>query len=91
VAVADRGPGIPAELRERLFHPFATGRAGGVGLGLALAHRIVTLHGGRIRLDDREGGGTVARLFFSRDTFVTEGNEPESTRSSTSPPGDRSK
>jgi signal transduction histidine kinase len=74
VTVADRGQGIPAELRERLFHPFATGRAGGVGLGLALAHRIVTLHGGRIRLEDRPGGGTLARLYFSRDTFVTEGN-----------------
>jgi signal transduction histidine kinase len=75
VEVADRGPGVPAELRQRLFHPFATGRAGGVGLGLALTHRIVTLHGGRIRLDDREGGGTVARLFFPHDTSVTDGSE----------------
>ncbi|MBV8200693.1 MAG: PAS domain-containing protein [Acidobacteria bacterium] len=75
VTVADRGPGVPEELRARLFHPFVTGRAGGVGLGLALAHRIVTLHGGRIRLDDRQGGGTLARLFFARDTFVTDGNE----------------
>jgi len=74
VTIADRGPGIPAELRERLFHPFATGRAGGVGLGLALAHRIVTLHGGRIRLDARPGGGTLAHLTFPRDTLVTEGN-----------------
>jgi signal transduction histidine kinase len=78
VTVADRGVGIPPELRDRLFHPFATGRAGGVGLGLALAHRIVTLHGGRIRLEDRQGGGTVARLFFSRlspgDNLVTEGS-----------------
>jgi signal transduction histidine kinase len=73
VAVADRGAGVPAELRDRLFHPFATGRAGGVGLGLALAYRIVTLHGGSIRLDDRPGGGTLARLFFARDTFVTNG------------------
>ncbi|HYL04871.1 MAG TPA: ATP-binding protein [Thermoanaerobaculia bacterium] len=74
VTIADRGPGVPAELRERLFHPFATGRAGGVGLGLALAHRIVTLHGGRIRLEARPGGGTLARLTFPRDTFVTEGS-----------------
>jgi signal transduction histidine kinase len=79
VTVADRGPGVPAELRERLFHPFATGRAGGVGLGLALAHRIVTLHGGRIRLEDRPDGGTLARLFFSRDTFVTESSAAPTT------------
>jgi len=76
VTVADRGPGVPPELRGRLFHPFASGRAGGVGLGLALSHRIVTLHGGRIRLEDRQGGGTLVRLFFSRGTFVTESNIP---------------
>jgi signal transduction histidine kinase len=77
LAIEDRGPGLPPEVRERLFHPFATGRRGGVGLGLALAHRIVVLHGGRIRLDDRPGGGTRAELFFPRDTIVTIGNETE--------------
>ncbi len=75
VAIEDRGPGLPPEIRERLFHPFATGRRGGVGLGLALAHRIVVLHGGRIRLEDRPGGGTRAVLFFPRDTIVTGGND----------------
>jgi signal transduction histidine kinase len=75
LAVEDRGPGLPPEVRERLFHPFATGRRGGVGLGLALAHRIVTLHGGRIRLEDRPGGGTRALLTFPRDTIVTIGSE----------------
>lgn len=75
VTVEDRGPGLPPEVRERLFHPFATGRRGGVGLGLALAHRIVTLHGGRIRLEDRPGGGTRAVLLFPRDTIVTVSNE----------------
>lgn len=64
VTVADRGPGIPDELRERLFRPFASGRPGGVGLGLALARRIVVLHGGRLELEDRPGGGTVARVRF---------------------------
>lgn len=80
LAVADRGPGLAPEMRERLFHPFATGRRGGVGLGLALAHRIVTLHGGRIRLDDREGGGTRAVLTFPRDTIVTAGSDPDLDR-----------
>jgi signal transduction histidine kinase len=76
VAIEDRGPGLVPEVRGRLFHPFATGRRGGVGLGLSLAHRIVTLHGGRIRLEDRPGGGTRAVLFFPRDTSVTGGNNP---------------
>lgn len=79
LAVEDRGPGLPPEVRERLFHPFATGRRGGVGLGLALAHRIVTLHGGRIRLEDRPGGGTRALLTFPRDTIVTIGSETPSS------------
>ncbi|HVG07923.1 MAG TPA: ATP-binding protein [Thermoanaerobaculia bacterium] len=79
LAVEDRGPGLPPEMRERLFHPFATGRRGGVGLGLALAHRIVTLHGGRIRLEDRPGGGTRALLSFPRDTIVTIGSETPSS------------
>jgi len=64
LAVEDRGPGLPAEIRERLFHPFATARRGGVGLGLALAHRIVILHSGTIQLEDRPGGGTRALVSF---------------------------
>jgi len=64
IAIEDRGPGIRPEIRDRLFHPFVTGRAGGVGLGLALAQRIVVLHGGRLRLEDREGGGSRALLWF---------------------------
>lgn len=79
LAVEDRGPGVPEEIRERLFLPFATGRRGGVGLGLALAHRIVTLHGGRVRLEDRPGGGTRALLFFPADTIVTVGNQAPSS------------
>ena len=60
IVVEDRGPGVPAELAERIFDPFVTARPGGVGLGLALTHRIVDLHGGAVRLEGREGGGTRA-------------------------------
>ncbi|MDP9119921.1 MAG: ATP-binding protein, partial [Acidobacteriota bacterium] len=86
VVIDDRGPGLPPEVRERLFHPFVTGRPGGVGLGLALAQRILSLHGGRIRLEDRPAGGTRARLFLPSDTFVTDGNDEAGEGSS----GDRS-
>ncbi len=58
----DRGDGVPPALRDQLFRPFATARPGGLGLGLAVSHRIVTLHGGRLTLEDRAGGGSVARL-----------------------------
>ncbi|PIT71320.1 sensor histidine kinase KdpD [Limnohabitans sp. B9-3] len=60
--VADRGPGVPADLRERIFEPFyrlpgASEREGGVGLGLALVRSIVQRHGGEVHCEDRGGGG----------------------------------
>lgn len=61
LAVDDDGPGVAPALRERLFMPFASGRRDGVGLGLALAHRIVALHGGRLTLLDRPGGRHLRR------------------------------
>jgi signal transduction histidine kinase len=62
VEVADRGAGLTREARERLFRPFFTTKEGGTGLGLALAKKVADAHGGTLVLDDREGGGTVARL-----------------------------
>jgi len=60
--VCDRGPGVPLELRERIFEPFyrlpgASEREGGVGLGLALVRSIVQRHGGQVHCEDRAGGG----------------------------------
>ncbi len=54
LAVRDQGPGIPVELRERLFDRFVqgTGTAGSLGLGLYVAHELVKLHGGRIVIED---------------------------------------
>jgi two-component system, OmpR family, sensor histidine kinase MprB len=64
--VADRGPGIAAEDRGRVFDRFyrATNARTlpGSGLGLSIVAQIAVLHGGSVVLDEREGGGTVARL-----------------------------
>lgn len=57
LAVADSGPGVPPELRERVFEPFFTTRARGTGLGLAVARQIVEAHGGQIEVGERPGGG----------------------------------
>jgi signal transduction histidine kinase len=62
IRVNDRGPGVPAALRERIFEPFyrlpgASERNGGVGLGLALVKSIAERHGGSVRCQDRPGGG----------------------------------
>ncbi len=67
VEVADRGPGIPPEAAERLKRPFtrldaARSNIEGTGLGLAIVERVVRLHGGRLRLLPRPGGGLIARL-----------------------------
>lgn len=57
ITVADSGPGVPPELRARVFEPFFTTRPGGTGLGLAVARQIVEAHGGHIAVGDRPGGG----------------------------------
>jgi signal transduction histidine kinase len=61
VAVSDDGPGIPPELRERLFQKFTTGdvKGRGTGLGLAFCRLAVEAHGGRIWVDTPPGGGTT--------------------------------
>jgi PAS domain S-box-containing protein len=62
IDVCDRGPGIAADVRERVFEPFFTTRAGGTGLGLAIVKRLIELLNGSIVLVDRPGGGTVAEI-----------------------------
>jgi signal transduction histidine kinase len=60
--VRDDGPGIPEAIRKRIFRPFVTGRAGGVGLGLTFVKRVVHEHRGRITLDSAPGTGTCIRI-----------------------------
>jgi len=62
--VKDTGPGIPEELRNRLFQPFVTGRAGGTGLGLAIVQRAVEAHRGMVLVDSNPGKGTTFTIFF---------------------------
>ncbi|MBF0155512.1 MAG: HAMP domain-containing protein [Magnetococcales bacterium] len=65
--VMDRGPGIPIQERERVMRPFmrldqARSGAGRAGLGLAIVERIAQVHGGRVVLLDRTGGGLEVRV-----------------------------
>jgi len=60
--VLDRGPGLPDAVRERLFEPYVSTKNRGSGLGLSLVRDIAAQHGGRITLENREGGGAKARL-----------------------------
>jgi len=65
ISVTDTGPGIPAEIAERLFEPFVThGKPNGTGLGLASAKAIVEAHGGRIEVGSRRGAGATFRVWL---------------------------
>lgn len=67
VRVMDRGPGIGAVVEgAALLAGLSSTKAGGSGLGLPIAHRIVAEHGGTLRLEPREGGGTVATVRLPR-------------------------
>ncbi|GIX05787.1 MAG: hypothetical protein KatS3mg115_0190 [Candidatus Poribacteria bacterium] len=67
IGIHDSGPGIPAEELERLFRPFHTTKAQGLGLGLAIARRIVLAHEGELRLESRPGEGTRAVVRLPRE------------------------
>jgi signal transduction histidine kinase len=60
IEVSDDGPGVPPEIADRVFEPLVTARPGGTGLGLALARRIATAHGGTIELV--QGPGACFRI-----------------------------
>lgn len=62
VSVADQGPGIPENLRDKIFDPFFTTKHRGTGLGLAVARRTVEMHGGTIRFECPNRGGTVMTI-----------------------------
>jgi signal transduction histidine kinase len=62
--VADSGPGIPAELRDKVFQLYFTTKTKGSGIGLALTYRAVQLHNGTIGFTSEVGRGTTFRLQF---------------------------
>ena len=66
LSVADRGPGVGAGAREKIFLPFYSSKPNGSGLGLAIVARIAQLHGGTVGIDDRPGGGAVFSLRLPR-------------------------
>jgi signal transduction histidine kinase len=69
VSVADDGPGVPEEARERIFDPFITDKEQGAGLGLAIVRKIAEAHGGRVEVLDAAGTGVGSgaefRVYFT--------------------------
>jgi two-component system, OmpR family, sensor kinase len=93
--VADRGPGVPLDMRERVFERFARGGgdaapSGGSGLGLAIVRAVTATHGGRVELLDAEGGGarfvvtlpadSVPRSDSDATVLVERGLTPETSK-----------
>lgn len=71
ISIADRGPGLPHEVRSKLFQPFVTTKPNGMGIGLSVCHGIVRTHGGRLWAEDNPGGGTVFRFTVRRPPHQT--------------------
>jgi signal transduction histidine kinase len=76
IRIEDRGPGISAAERERVFEPYVrlepsrARHTGGSGLGLAIARAVARAHGGDITLSDRAGGGLCAELALPRGSTL---------------------
>jgi len=64
LVVTDNGPGIPEEVRPRLFEPFVTGRVGGSGLGLSIVQRAVEAHRGLVFVESTLGVGTTFTIYL---------------------------
>jgi C4-dicarboxylate-specific signal transduction histidine kinase len=68
LSVVDNGAGFAADVRRSAFEPFVTTRASGMGMGLAIARRVVEAHGGRIGVGHLSGAGAVVSLWVPTDT-----------------------
>jgi signal transduction histidine kinase len=83
IVVEDTGPGMPEDVRQRMFNPFFTTRHAGTGLGLAIVHRIIDAHQGRIEVSNTpDGGARIAVVVPTRCQALAGGmGRPQPTRS----------
>jgi PAS domain S-box-containing protein len=72
LSVRDAGPGIRADMVDRLFEPYMTGKPRGSGLGLAIVRKIVEEHGGQVAAENAEGGGAIIRVRLPRSSTPVE-------------------
>jgi signal transduction histidine kinase len=83
--IADEGPGIPAEIREKIFDLYFTTKTGGSGIGLAMTYRILQLHHGSVDVQSRQDRGTefLLRIPITTVDRVHRAQQPASMRSET--------
>jgi two-component system, LuxR family, sensor kinase FixL len=64
LSVSDNGPGLPQDVRERMFDPFFSTKASGTGLGLTISHSLIRAHGGRLVYEPCSAGGACFRIYL---------------------------
>ncbi len=80
ISISNTGPGIPAQILEKIFTPFFTTKAQGTGLGLAICHKLITQHGGKIAVTSEDGKGTEFTVELPTSVVPeTTGSSPEGT------------
>jgi two-component system sensor histidine kinase PilS (NtrC family) len=72
IEVADTGPGMPPEVKEKIFEPFYSTKSGGTGLGLATVDRIIYNHKGRMAIESQLGHGTTIRIHLPLLSTIVE-------------------
>ncbi len=77
VTIADSGPGLPAEIADRIFQPYVSSKETGIGLGLAICRRIVEAHGGEITAENGPAGGAVFTVRLPRQWRGSTNGVPE--------------
>jgi two-component system sensor kinase FixL len=78
MSVRDFGSGIESSLMDRLFDPFVTTKADGLGLGLSISRTIIAAHGGRLWAENNhDGGATFHCLISAKNSLVDSGPGPD--------------
>lgn len=72
VTISDSGPGVPLELKDKIFDPFYTTKSGSTGIGLSLSHRIITDHGGSLDVLKSNLGGAKFILKIPKEKGTDE-------------------
>jgi len=76
IRIDDQGPGIPPEIRDKIFRPYFTTKRDGNGIGLAVAQQVVKAHGGEIRVETAVGTGTAFTIVLPVGPFQPLGGAP---------------
>ena len=64
ISISDNGPGIPDDIKSKIFDPLFSSKITGIGLGLPVVKKIISLHNGKVIAESKEGEGLTIRVFL---------------------------